>query len=200
MRWMFAATLLALPFLSASAEPVCAPSKAVFGSLPLGKCAPVNGAIPIRQQKAGCAGGFFGDPRSGLREHDGIDFLADVGDPVHSAMNGIMLWSAYFKGTSGYQVAIRHADGQVSRYFHLKDETGFPIEGETVSAGDVIGYAGKTGNAKMTTCPHLHLDLRTADYPPSQDNPQWTFGEVVDPSSWIISTGDATSASASQAR
>lgn len=57
-------------------------------------------------------------------------------------------------GAAGNYISIDHGDGYVSRYMHL---TGFAIQDGNVERGQVIGYAGNTGNS---TGPHLHFDIK----------------------------------------
>ncbi len=55
-------------------------------------------------------------------------------------------------------IAIRHADGSVGRYLHMKrgSLTGKPL-GTTVVAGEYLGLVGSSG---ISTGPHLHFELR----------------------------------------
>lgn len=57
-------------------------------------------------------------------------------------------------GAAGNYISVDHGDGYVSRYMHL---IAFAIEGGYVEQGQVIGYAGNTGNS---TGPHLHFDIK----------------------------------------
>lgn len=60
-------------------------------------------------------------------------------------------------------VTIRHADGTIARYLHLKNGsvTSLPI-GSEIAAGTVIGKVGSSG---VSTGPHLHLELRASEAP-----------------------------------
>lgn len=55
-------------------------------------------------------------------------------------------------------VVIRHGDGTVARYLHMKtgSVTTRPV-GSTIAAGEVIGKVGSSG---ISTGPHLHLEIR----------------------------------------
>ncbi len=58
------------------------------------------------------------------------------------------------------------------RYAHLKNG-GFNVsEGDTVKAGDLIGYSGNTG---CSTGPHLHIDI-TVNGVPNVTYPRNIFG------------------------
>lgn len=189
MRIIASGLLALISVGSASAVPMCGPAQAKYGAVPGAKCAPVDGAVAKRSVDGKCAGGKYGDPRSGGRTHEGLDLLADIGDPVYAAAAGQVVMVGYFPRTSGYQVNVVHGNGAVTRYFHLKDEDSAPSAGSRVAAGDRIGFADVTGNAKNTTCPHLHLELRTAAYAPGSGNSSWTFGGTKDPLMWLIEPG-----------
>ena len=86
--------------------------------------------------------------------HTGLDFAAPTGTPVMSVTNGIVT-SVGSDGAYGNQVIVTTEDGEELWYCHL---TAFAVsEGDTIRAGEVLGYVGSTGN---TTGPHLHLEVR----------------------------------------
>jgi murein DD-endopeptidase MepM/ murein hydrolase activator NlpD len=55
---------------------------------------------------------------------------------------------------SANKVNVQHADGVISSYSHL-DEVVVKV-GDTVTAGDLLGYSGTTG---CSTGPHLHFQI-----------------------------------------
>lgn len=57
----------------------------------------------------------------------------------------------------GNGVVVRHADGWVTQYCHLKQGSVVVSEGTAVIAGTVLGQVGLSG---ATQFPHLHLSLR----------------------------------------
>jgi len=85
------------------------------------------------------------------------DFGVGVGTPVRSAMNGQVITSADLKGPGGYRSYGRYivvANGaEKTLYAHLSQRG--VRAGQTVRAGQLIGYSGNTGNS---TGPHLHFE------------------------------------------
>ncbi|MPZ94255.1 MAG: peptidoglycan DD-metalloendopeptidase family protein [Propionibacteriales bacterium] len=104
-------------------------------------------------------------------DHTGLDFAAPYGTPIMSVGHGIVT-SVGYDGSYGNKTVITHDDGTQTWYCHQASAT--VAAGEEVSAGDVIGYVGMTGN---TTGPHLHLEVR-----PDPETP-------IDPYSALIERG-----------
>ncbi len=90
----------------------------------------------------------------------GINIEAPDGAPVHSAENGTVIYVG--NGVEGYGnlILVRHANGYVSAYAHLKDVT--VSKGATVSRGDQIGTVGMSGSVNR---PQLHFELRQGATP-----------------------------------
>lgn len=86
--------------------------------------------------------------------HSGIDIGVDEGTPVHAADGGVVVYSGWMDGY-GYAVVIDHGNGISTLYGHNSDLA--VSEGQTVSKGTVIAYAGSTGNS---TGPHVHFEVR----------------------------------------
>ncbi|HEX6263368.1 MAG TPA: peptidoglycan DD-metalloendopeptidase family protein [Actinomycetota bacterium] len=93
----------------------------------------------------------WGAPRSGGRSHQGVDMMAPYGTPVYAATAGSMTQSSSSLG--GNQAYVQAPNGDVTFYAHLQGYEGGP---RGVSAGELIGYVGDTGNATGT--PHLHFE------------------------------------------
>jgi murein DD-endopeptidase MepM/ murein hydrolase activator NlpD len=94
--------------------------------------------------------------------HEGIDFLADNGSPVHAAAAGIVIFAG-FHPQYGYVVDIDHGNDLVTRYAHCSKL--FVREGDVLQRGRKIGEVGSTGRS---TGPHLHFEVRyrgTAQHP-----------------------------------
>jgi len=105
---------------------------------------------------------WFGDswqaPRGGGRYHLGVDIIADRGKEVYAVVSGRIIQKYWDQpgSLSGNGVKIATKDGTFFFYAHFD---GFPDGikvGSYVSAGDVVGYIGSTGNSAG---PHLHLEV-----------------------------------------
>lgn len=101
------------------------------------------------------------------RPHMGVDIGADYGSPVVAAAGGTVMvvynpWEGQNTGGYGYgnYVVINHYNGVATLYGHLKSAA--VVLNQYVSAGEVIGYVGSTGNS---TGPHLHFEVRVDGYP-----------------------------------
>jgi murein DD-endopeptidase MepM/ murein hydrolase activator NlpD len=115
---------------------------------------PVKGATV--SQGFGCTPLSFEpyDPSCPSRHfHSGIDLAAPSGTPVYAAAPGRV---QVFVSTTGFglHVIIDHGNGLQSLYGHMS--TVSVSDGSYVSAGDVIGTVGSTGNS---TGPHLHFEI-----------------------------------------
>jgi murein DD-endopeptidase MepM/ murein hydrolase activator NlpD len=89
------------------------------------------------------------------RRHQGTDYAADPGTPVRSIGDGVVLFAGW-RGGYGNLVEVRHPNGFVTRYGHLRGFSRGVRAGVRVSVGEVIGYVGMTG---LATGPHLHFEL-----------------------------------------
>lgn len=87
------------------------------------------------------------------RFHYGVDLSARSGTPIVASRSGVVTTATY-SSSAGYYVTIDHQDGFSTKYLHM---THYIVSvGETVSAGQVIGYVGSTGTS---TGPHLHFSV-----------------------------------------
>ncbi len=92
----------------------------------------------------------FGEVRPG-GAHPGIDMGALTGTPVVAVATGFMRHDIGDAGGNG--AWLTGLDNVSYYYAHFSKYEG---EGRIVTAGDVIGYVGMTGNA---TGPHLHFEI-----------------------------------------
>jgi LysM repeat protein len=98
---------------------------------------------------------FFNDwgfPRGGGRYHEGNDLFAPQGTPVHAPVSGVVEFKTGPIG--GKQFNLAGSDGIMYIGSHLSE---FGTGGK-VSAGEVVGYVGNSGNAAGTST-HLHLGM-----------------------------------------
>jgi murein DD-endopeptidase MepM/ murein hydrolase activator NlpD len=94
----------------------------------------------------------FGAPRPGGRFHEGIDLQTARGIPIAAALPGYARRVPNTLG--GNAVIVDSAGGTYTYYAHL---SAYGASGP-ISAGDVIGYAGASGDARGLI-PHLHFEL-----------------------------------------
>jgi murein DD-endopeptidase MepM/ murein hydrolase activator NlpD len=102
------------------------------------------------------------------RRHLGNDLMGSVGTPIIAVESGVVEalgWNQY----GGWRIGIRSLDGMRYYYYaHLRKNWPYVKtlkEGDTVTAGDVIGYLGHTGyshteNVNNIKTPHLHFGLQ----------------------------------------
>jgi murein DD-endopeptidase MepM/ murein hydrolase activator NlpD len=95
------------------------------------------------------------DPITGQAAlHEGIDFIAETGAPVHAAASGVVAFAG-FHSTYGYLVEIDHGAGLLTRYAHCSKL--LVKQGEFVRRGAKIAEVGSTGRS---TGSHLHFEVR----------------------------------------
>ena len=89
--------------------------------------------------------------------HNGVDLACPQGTPIYATRAGTVTTASYQDGGAGYYVSINHGDGFGSIYMHM---THYVVSaGQSVSAGQLIGYVGSTG---VSTGPHLHFGISYA--------------------------------------
>lgn len=127
---------------------------------PLGRVAMVRGS----DSEAREGGGFYAARKNGI--HGAVDLNGFLGEPVFAVANGRVVVAAARGdwGKLGKTVVIDHRDGGYTIYGHL--HTVEVNVNSNVTAGDMIGTIGYTGNAASLQAknlpPHLHFAyLRT---------------------------------------
>ena len=85
--------------------------------------------------------------------HQGVDLAAPQGTPVYASRAGRVTVAGY-GSAAGYYVSINHLDGYSTMYMHLNNYV--VSSGQTVSAGQLIGYVGRSG---VATGYHLHFGI-----------------------------------------
>ena len=89
------------------------------------------------------------------RNHTGTDYAANAGTPVRAISDGVVIFAGR-RGGYGNMIDIRHRNGIVSRYGHLRGFARGIRPGRVVAIGQTIGYVGMTG---LATGPHLHFEI-----------------------------------------
>lgn len=89
------------------------------------------------------------------RDHKGVDYAANSGTPVRTVGDGTVVHAGW-RGGYGNTVEVRHPNGFVTRYAHLRGFARGVSRGARVAIGSTIGYVGSTG---LATGPHLHFEV-----------------------------------------
>jgi len=116
----------------------------------------ISSPFGLRRQPGPHGGGF----------HNGVDFPAPAGAPVHATASGTVLQIRRL-GSSGLEVDLRHEDPAghffVTRYAHLGTVSPALAQGRRrVARGEVLGRVGRSG---ITYGTHLHFEVRVAGQP-----------------------------------
>ena len=112
----------------------------------------------------------FGNSRSFgfARKHLGNDLMGGLGTPIVAVEGGVveaMGWNRY----GGWRIGIRSFDSKRYYYYaHLQKDRPFAPDigiGDTVQAGDLIGFMGRTGysdkeNVNNIETVHLHFGMQ----------------------------------------
>jgi murein DD-endopeptidase MepM/ murein hydrolase activator NlpD len=102
--------------------------------------------------------GDFGAPRNGGRVHKGFDVTARCGTPLAAAVSGRIVKRAFDPRLDGNYIVLRGL-GERRKYWyaHMAHSSSFQ-KGDLVHVGQIVGYVGKTGNARTVGC-HLHFEI-----------------------------------------
>ncbi len=116
---------------------------------------------------------YMGSYRMNFKEYDGshlgVDIRAPLGTPVMAIAHGIVTKVVSTENADGKYVVIRHdavsfngnpPASYYSSYLHL--ESVHVAEGTIIRKGEILGKVGMTG---ITTTPHLHFQIDTANAP-----------------------------------
>ena len=96
---------------------------------------------------------FGDDDAYGNSGHRGTDIPAPEGTPILAAHSGTVIISGW-NNSYGNQVLLDNGAGLSTRYAHMTQTA--VTAGEAVTAGQVIGYVGSTGDS---TGNHLHFEV-----------------------------------------
>lgn len=96
--------------------------------------------------------------RGGGRKHLGVDVIAAEGNMVYAVADGTIekIYTDYPGSLAGNGVRLRMADGTYFFYAHLLATADGIDVGVAVTAGQIIGQIGNTGNSGT---PHLHFEI-----------------------------------------
>lgn len=126
-----------------------------------------EGTWPLRAGgTTGWIGSFGYSRNSGQTPHWGVDFLADIWQPVFAAHDGGLVRDGFQTNRAGREVnkgygsrvSLRDAKRVETRYAHLVHQV--YRSGMLVKAGEIIGYVGRTGNVDHDCPTHLHFEVR----------------------------------------
>ena len=105
---------------------------------------------------------YYGDTwtasRGNGRVHLGVDIAAKEGNELYAVASGTVtkIYTPETDQLAGNGLRITRPDGTYFFYAHLSSLAPGIKVGTKVTAGQVVGYVGKTGNAGV---PHLHLEI-----------------------------------------
>lgn len=130
----------------------------------------VPSRMPIRNTYITSGFGGRADPfDGGSAFHKGVDFHANVGDPVMSVADGVVSYAGV-RGGYGNVVEVDHGNGYVTRYAH---NSRLVVKvGDLVRAGQRVAKAGSSGRS---TGAHVHFEV-------------WADGRVVNPRKFLGDT------------
>ncbi|MHB8868273.1 MAG: S-layer homology domain-containing protein [Thermoleophilia bacterium] len=126
----------------------------------------------------------FGAPRSGNRTHEGNDIMVPKMTPLLAVVDGTLDWMnltgklSSYNGLPYYNILLRGDDGNDYFYIHMNNDTPGTDDGlggvekayapglgngTRVTAGQLIGWAGDSGNAEDSGS-HIHFEIHQGGY------------------------------------
>ncbi len=118
----------------------------------------------------------------GTRSHEGIDIMADLDKsgyyPVLSMTDGIVEKVGWLE-KGGWRIGIRSANGNYYYYAHLHSYVKVWQAGDSVYAGEILGYMGDSGYGEEGTTGQFPVHLHVGIYIPlgadreTAVNPYW---------------------------
>ena len=105
---------------------------------------------------------WFGDtwqaPRGGGRTHEGVDIIAARGNLLYAAVSGTIskVYIDMPGSRAGNGLRISRDNGTYVTYLHMDTLAEGIVVGVPVTAGQVVGTVGSTGNSAT---PHLHFEV-----------------------------------------
>ncbi len=89
------------------------------------------------------------------KAHKGTDYAASSGTPVRAIGDAVVI-KASWGGGYGNVLELRHRNGYVTRYGHLRGFAKGIRPGVRVNIAQTVAYVGTTG---LSTGPHLHFEV-----------------------------------------
>lgn len=109
-------------------------------------------------------GDGLGAPRPGGRTHAGLDLMGSHGEPIYSIASGTVTRSGYQSNGA----LILDITGSKGMFFYGHFHKILVGYGDSVSAGQLIGYMGDTGSPGAV---HLHLEVRPNGWSGGYEDP-----------------------------
>jgi murein DD-endopeptidase MepM/ murein hydrolase activator NlpD len=99
----------------------------------------------------------FGNFRGDTGFHQGSDLFAPEGTPLVAIQSGV-LHNVGWNRLGGWRLWIEDVNGNWFYYAHLSAFSPIAVDGGRVTAGDVVGFVGHTGDA-VGSPSHLHFEI-----------------------------------------
>lgn len=151
---LFAQAQLKIPAVAATLEIQVRPTLEAVLAIAADRADAFPGSQPLADRAVIILG--FGSPSpegDASQPHDGLDFKADIGDPVYATADGTVT-QVETDAPYGQHLILTHDAGYTTLYAHLSE---VEVEvGDEVEKGEVIGLVGETG---QTSKPQLHYGI-----------------------------------------
>lgn len=128
----------------------------------------------------------FGASRDGgARTHEGNDIMGAKMMPLVAVVSGKVRSVVYPEASYGYAITLQDSNGYTYHYLHINNDVPGTdngkgdgmnaygpdvVVGQSVVAGQFIGYMGDSGNAESTQA-HVHFEIRNSDRSPINPYP-----------------------------
>lgn len=147
-----------LAFLETASDRVEANFRAVMAALEGGASSLPPMTSPIEDFAYARTGATVGEKINPFYKvavyHGGLDMIAQQGEVVRAAADGVVSDVVHSSKGLGNVVTISHEEGYVTRYAHLENTR--VARGQRVKRGAAIGQVGVSGNS---FAPHLHYEV-----------------------------------------
>lgn len=122
--------------------------------------------MPVKGKIVTSFGPYKNKELNVMNYRNGIDIVADKGDPIRAVKAGNVLFASWFKGY-GNMIVLDHGNRYYTLYAHAEEL--FKQKGERVDTEEIIGIIGDTGSL---IGPKLYFEIRHQDKP-------------IDPLKWL---------------